>query len=329
MSSVDVSQVPALIAQDLFPVMFQTYEAQPQVAPQICEMMPTDGSMYGTKGTVIGGLGAPKIVLDGEEINADTFNQAYTWQCKIVRLARRVDIPKRMMDGSDAAAKVGSLLAQHGKSWGQSFAQTKEERVAAVFQRGTIAAGDKSVFDGSFPDNADPNIGFIFDGKPFFAATGNGHVLSANSATPFNLTAALALDSTGLQTVLTAMRTTNAIDDRGQKVMIMPKLLVVPPGLEYTAKTLLNSALVPESANNGINTLQGMLAPVVWRYLTDDTDAWFVGTGEGVRVYDSGAPEIETQYDAKSQVLSVVAYSYHGVAVTDWRGWYAANKATS
>jgi hypothetical protein len=327
--SVDVTQVEALVANDGYPVMFQSYDAIEQVAPRICEVVPTDGSDYGHKGSVIVGLGRPKVTRDGQEIEADTFKTAFTWYGRIDRLTRRLDIPKRLLDAVDARAKIGGMVAQAAKAWGTSFAQEKEQRAADFFQKGTLSAGDVTVFDGSFPGEADPNPKYIYDGKPLFAATGNGHVLAANTATPFNLTVSLALSSTNLQTVLTTMRDTNAVDDRGQKVMIRPRDLIVPPGLEFTAKNILNSALVPGSGNNDINVVQGMLNPVVWRFLTDDTDAWYVGTGEGIRIYDSGEPQIEVQYDAKTQTMYVIAYSYHGIVCTDWRGYYAANKATS
>lgn len=327
--SVDVTQVPQLVANDGYPVMFQAYDAVEQVAPRICEVVPTDGSLYGEKGSVIVGLGRPKPTRDGAEIEADTFKSAYTWYGRIERLTRRIDIPKRMLDAVDARAKVGGMIAQAAKAWGTSFAQEKEQRAADFFQKGTLAAGDVTIFDGSFPGEADPYPKFIYDGKPLFAATGNGHVLAANSATPYNLTATLALSSANLQTVLTTMRDTNAVDDRGQKVMVRPRDLIVPPGLEFTAKNILNSALVPGSANNDVNVVQGMLNPVVWRYLTDDSDAWFVGSGEGIRIYDSGEPQLEMEYEVKTQTMHVVAYSYHGIVCTDWRGYYAANKATS
>jgi hypothetical protein len=330
MSSVDVSQVPELVANDGYPVMFQSYESLPQVAPMICEMVTEfDPAMYGDKGSVLVGFGPPKKTRDGEEIQADTFESAYTWYCAIDRLTRRLDIPKRLLDSADGKAKVGNMIAEAAKRWGVSFAQEKEQRVADLFQKGTLAAGHQPTFDGSFPNNADPSPKFIYDGKPFFAASGNGHVLAANSATPYNLTVSLALSSTNLQTVLTTMRDTNAIDDRGQKVVIQPRDLIVPPGLEYTAKSLISSTNVPGSANNDVNVLQGILRPITWRFLTDDADAWFVGAGMGVRVYDSGAPQLETGYDPKTQVMTVTATSYHGRTVTDWRGYYAANKATS
>jgi hypothetical protein len=330
MPSVSVSQVPQLVANDGYPVMFQSYEDLPQVAPLICEMVTEfEPSMYGDKGSVIVGFGPPKVTRDGAEIEADTFESAYTWYCVIDRLTRRLDIPKRLMDASDGAAKVGNMVAEAGKRWGVSFAQEKEQRVADLFQKGTLSAGHIATFNGTFPNNADPYPKYIYDGKPFFAATGNGHVLAANSATPFNLVVSAALSSTTLQTTLTAMRDTNAIDDRGQKIVIQPKHLIVPPGLEYTAKTLVNSTNVPGSTNNDVNTLQGILQPITWRFLTDDTDAWFVGAGQGVRVYDSGPPQFETDYDVKTQTMVVTATSYHGRVVTDWRGYFANNKATS
>ena len=73
-----------------------------------------------------------------------------------------------------------------------------------------------------------------------------------------------------------------------------------------------------------------VLAAVFCRWKASGrNDAWFVGAGTGVRVYDSGAPQLETDYDVKTQTMVVTATSYHGRVVTDWRGYFANNKATS
>lgn len=332
MSSVDITQAPAIVARDGYPVMFQEYAAQPVVYPEICEVRDADFGMLGDKGSVISGVGHMKKVRDGEEIPADTIKGTRTWRCAIHRYGSRLDIPRRMLQASDASAKIPNMVAEFARQWGRRSPAMKEEIVADIFQKGTLSAGSVTVFDGSYPNEADANIGFIYDGKPFFAATGNGHPLLAGTSTPFNLTAALVLSSTNLQTVLTAMRTTNAIDDRELKIQVMPRKLLVPPDLEYSAKALINSVLVPGSANNDANVVQGILDVVPWRYLTDDTDAWWVGAtgqGGGVRVYDSGVPIIETAIDPRTKDLVVTAEFVFGAVVTDWRQWYCANKAIS
>lgn len=330
MSSVDISQIPGIVARDAYPAMFQAYDAEQVVFPRICEVRTAPPGMLGDKGYVIAGLGDPMVLRDGQEVPADSFEQAYTWRIKIDRWGRRLDIPKRLMEAADASEKIPAMISEFSRNWGSRFALKKDEFVAGIFQKGTIAAGNRTYFDNSFPNETDSNAGFIYDGKPFFAATGNGHPLASNSATPFNLTAALALSSSNIQTVLTTMRDTNAVDDRGQKIMVNPNVLVIPPALEFSAKTILNSVQVAGSANNDANVIRGALDPIVWRYLTDDTDSWYVGeAGKGVRVYDGGQPRLETMYDAKTQTMSIVAITDFGAGVVDWRPWYACNKATT
>jgi hypothetical protein len=329
MASVDPSQVPALVASNGVPVMMESYEAVPQVAPRICEVITTDGSIYGDKESVLTGLGRPDETPDGARVKSDTFQDAYTWQIRIPKWTKSVRLPRRLLNAADGQQQAIRVIERAGRAWGQSYAYEKETRVAAVFENGTLAAGHLATFDGSFPNNADPYPKFIYDGKPFFAASGNGHVLAGSDATPFNLIASAALSSTTLQTALTAIRDTNAIDERGQKILIVPDVIVVPTGLEYSARQLLSSVNLPGSANNDVNPIAGMLEPIVWRFLSTAA-AWYVGQSRmGVRVYDSGAPVLESYYDADTQEVVVSATMYHGVGVTNWRYWFANNKATS
>lgn len=328
--SVSITQMPALLNARLFPVMLAQYAEQPQIAPLITEAGDLNElGAYGTQGSVLGSIGKPTELRDGQEVPADTFKQSYTWYVKNHMFGLRLDIPKRLMDAHDGEGQVGSMVANFAKEVGRTFPQMKEQRVADVFQKGTLSAGDASVFDGSRPGVPDPNVGFIYDGKPFFAATGNGHVLASASETPYNLTVSLALDSANLQTVLTTYRTSNAVNDRAQKIINEPELLLTGPSLEFTARALLNSTLIPDSGNNTINVVQGILTPVVWRYLTDAPTAWYVGRKAGVVVYDSGEPVIDQVWDAKSQTYILVATTTHAIVVKDWRPWYCANKAAS
>lgn len=330
--SIDVSQVPELVAKTAYPVMFQAYEAEPAVYPLITDVRPADPGMLGTKGSVISGVGDLVEILDGERLPHDTVKGTRTWYCKVRSFGGKIEIPLRQLAAIDAVGKIQAQLAEVAPQWGRRAIAQKEQMVADVFQKGTIAAGNTSVFNGSYVGETDANVGFIFDGKPFFAATGNGHPLLAGSSTPFNLVASAPLTSANMQTTLTAMRTTNAIDDRELKIRVTPTHLVVPPGLEFTARTLLNSVNLPGTAQNDVNVVAGALQPVVWRYLTDDADAWWVGAvgqGGGVRVYDSGAPTIDTWVDMDRRMFCISAVTFFGVVVTDWRQWFCNNKATS
>jgi hypothetical protein len=67
------------------------------------------------------------------------------------------------------------------------------------------------------------------------------------------------------------------VDDRGILMKAIPKKLIVPPTLLWTAKQLMKSTKDPETANNAINPAEGMM-PIVLNHFLTDTDAWFVQT---------------------------------------------------
>ncbi|MHB1418472.1 MAG: phage major capsid protein [Bacillota bacterium] len=103
-----------------------------------------------------------------------------------------------------------------------------------------------------------PNMG---DGKALFHADHK------------NLGAA-ALAEGSLTAGITAMR--NQTDEKGNKVVVEPKLLIVPNELEWTGRKLLHDGGVPGTANNDRNVvaqvgLQLMVAP----WLTDAND-WYL-----------------------------------------------------
>lgn len=81
------------------------------------------------------------------------------------------------------------------------------------------------------------------------------------------------LTETYLESALLAMRKT--VDDKGQKILVKPDTLVIPPDLEKEANILLKSTGRTGTNYNELNPYQNRLNVVVWDYLTS-TQAWFV-----------------------------------------------------
>lgn len=76
------------------------------------------------------------------------------------------------------------------------------------------------------------------------------------------------------------IQTRRQVDDRGIKIQVQPKKLIVPATLEYTAKTILGSMNISATGNgtgmtNDKNVIKDHLEVVVLDYLTSDT-AWFL-----------------------------------------------------
>lgn len=220
--------------------------------------------------------------------------------------------------GGSAARIVDGLITDIGR--------VCDQRAADILQKGTLAAGHE-VFDQTFEENAyvDPYPLKTYNNCPFFGT----QALKMSSATPSNITAVLSLSATNLGTVRQTMGATNNVNERGQKITVIPDTLVVPPGLEGTARTIISSEYTPGTANNDRNWLANSMRIVVNPYLSDDADGWFVLDTKlrPILVLDSGAPVIDVKFEGNKVVMTVK--KYFGAAPWAWQGAYAANKATS
>ena len=329
----DITEVPELVENVGYPLMIDSYNAVPVVYPQICEVLPvTDDLLYGERGNVVTALGEPDVVPYGQEIPEHTFDSAFTWRLKVFKLAHRLDLPKELIRASDAAGRIANLVAAQSTPQGRIFAETCDRFIANMVQKGTLTAGDLRYFDGSFPNETDSTPKYIYDGLPFFDTA---HTLALSSTTPLNHIVSSSLTLANLQAAHTAMAVTNALDERGQPIVVMPDTLLIPSGaMEFTASVLLETMLKPGSANNDVNPMQGRYKLLPWRFLSDAESAsswWLFQTqrDRSIRVRDSGSPQIETVYDPKTQSMSVIWYKYFGACVQNWRGAFCCNKAAS
>ena len=132
--------------------------------------------------------------------------------------------------------------------------------------RATIETKAAQILNDAFSVNG-------FDGKPLIS---DSHV-RLDGGTMTNL-ASGALTDANLKLALIQAR--EQVDERGLKIQVQPKTLVVPPALEYTAKTILASTNISAAGTgsgitNDKNLLQNSLRVVVMDYLTSDS-AWFL-----------------------------------------------------
>ena len=218
----------------------------------------------------------------------------------------------------------------------QAATRLRNDIIGGLLQKGTLSAGSLAYFDNSYETVADPNAGFIYDGKPFFAASGNAHTFAAHTATGsqgVNLLLPGGLSTATLQAATVAMTTTNAIDERGQKIagdIVTPARLLVGPSMKQTAMAVAGSTNLPGGANNDINAYNGFVEPVIWNELTDDTDAWWLLAADpGIRVFDSGMPVISSYINPDTGDLHIGIDMYFAAYVNDWRGAISNDKAVS
>jgi len=139
---------------------------------------------------------------------------------------------------------------------------------------------------------------------------------------------ALALSESTLSTAITAMR--EQTSESGNPLNIVPGYLVVPAELEFTAKKLVNSALVPGGSLNDINVLQGLVEVLVEPLLTDANNWYLVAKPSSIPTIEMGflggreTPEILVKEDFERDVVWYKGRIAFGGAVLDYRGFYGA-----
>lgn len=336
MPSISPSELPKILTDTGYEVVADTYRPKDLYYPMIGKVTPiasaTDAP-YGHKAVGMVGVGTPTRRKDGEQVSSQRMGEGYPWQIAIHEYSDEISIPDSMLEAQNARQRVVSMTELFTRSYAGNAGIDKDRIVLGMLQKGTLSAGSREFFDQSYTANPDANAGFIYDGKPWFAASGNAHPLKGatnGSGQGVNLTPSLALSSTNLDTLLTSMTVTNAIDERGKPIRIQPRYLLVPRQLRTTALQILNSELNPGTGNNDVNAMRGMLEPLVCDHLQDDSDAWWVlADGSGLMIFDSGPPALTTYRD-DSRKCTILQASYRfGAGVHDWRYAACANKAAS
>ena len=119
-------------------------------------------------------------------------------------------------------------------------------------------------------------------------------------------------------------------DDRGLKIRVLPKKLIVTPSIAFQAQIVLKSAKMPDTANNDINPAMNYLPEgyAVMHWLTD-ADAWFIKTDQpnGLLHFWRRRPEFTNDSDFKSENALYKTTFRCSQGWTDWRGIYGSSGA--
>ena len=137
---------------------------------------------------------------------------------------------------------------------GRAMRRTSEVLAAQVFNR---------AFNSSYADGGDGKVlASVSHPRP------DGGTAQSNASST-----GIALTELNLETARLAFR--NQLDDKGQKIGMMPKTLLVPIDLEKTAHLIIDSTMRQGTADNDANFYRGKFDIVAWEWLTSTT-AWFL-----------------------------------------------------
>lgn len=245
---------------------------------------------------------------EGFPVTYDAARQGFTSRYQHVVYALGFIITREAFD-DDQYDVVGKLKAQ---SLAFSMRQTKEIVGANVFNR----AFNTSYLGG--------------DGATLVASAGGGGSASHPNVAGGTYTngVATAVDLSEAALEQACIDIADFKNDRGLKIAVRPRKLVIPKELMFEAHRILKTDGQVYSADNTLNAIKtmGMIPEVVVNHYLTDTDAWFILTDvkNGLKYFERNGDEFTMDEDWDTENAKYKARARFSFGWTDPRGIYAS-----
>jgi hypothetical protein len=256
----------------------------------------------------VSGLGLLSVKAEGAGITYDTSRQGFTTRFQHVNYASGFIVTREAFE-DDLYDVVGKQKAQ---ALAFSVRQTKEILAANVYNR---------AFNTSYVGG---------DAATLVASAGGGgsasHPNVAGGTWTNGPSVATDLSEAALeQAIIDIAQFTN---DRGLKIAVRPKSLIIPVNLMFEASRILKGDWQVNSAERNINALKtmGMVPEIVVNHYLTDTDAWFLRTDapEGMKYFERRGDEFGTDDDFDTENAKFKASFRCSFGWTDPRGVYGS-----
>jgi hypothetical protein len=251
---------------------------------------------------MLSGFGQAPVKGEGSSVTYDTAQETFTARYSHETVALAFALTEEAIEDN----LYDSLSSRYTKALARSMATTKQVKAANVLNNG---------FSASFPGG---------DGKPLMAT--DHPTLSGGDQSNEPSTAA-DLNETSLENAMIDI--SQFVDERGIKVNVQARKLIIPPQLQFVAERVLKTPGRVGTSDNDINALKnmGMLPDgyVVNHYLTD-TDAFFIKTDapNGLKHFVRSAMSTGMEGDFETGNVRYKARERYSFGFSDWRGIYGS-----
>ena len=248
------------------------------------------------------GFGAAPVKTEGAGVQYDNAIESFTARYTHETIAMAFALTEEAVEDN----LYDRLAGRYTKAMARSMAHTKQVKGAAVLNNG---------FDAAYPGG---------DGVALFS-TAHPTALSANFAN--RPTVGADLNETSLEQGIIDIAA--FIDERGLKVALTARKLIVPKELQFTAERLMKSTLRTATADNDINAIKSMgLIPEgysVNHYLTD-VNAWFLITDapNGLKMFERSPIKTAFEGDFDTGNVRYKARERYSFGWSDPRGAYGS-----
>lgn len=249
----------------LFGLSYKTYENQ---HTEIFATESSDRSFE--EETKLSGFGAAPVKTEGQAINYDAAQEAFTARYTHETIAMGFSITEEAIEDN----LYDSLSARYTKALARAMAYTKQVKAAAVLN---------NAFSGSFLGGDTVSLCGVNSGS-----TRVGHPLAGGGANYNSPAVGVDLNETAIEAAVIQIQ--GWTDERGLLVAAKPRKLVVPPAYQFVVKRVLGSDQRVGTADNDLNALKALgtigSGYAINNFLTD-TNAWFMLTDvpDGLKMF--------------------------------------------
>ena len=250
------------------------------------------------------GFGAAPTKNEGAGVSYDTAQESFTARYSHETVAMAFALTEEAIEDN----LYDRLSARYTKALARSMAHTKQVKAASVLNNAFNTSGAYNGGDGvSLCNIAHPtSMGPNFSNTPTVAADLNETSLEQGI-----------IDIAGF------------LDERGLKVAVQARKLVIPKELQFTAERLMKTTLRTATADNDINAIKSMgMVPegyAVNHFLTD-TDAWFLMTDapNGLKMFNRSPIKTAFEGDFDTGNVRYKARERYSFGWSDPRGIYGS-----
>ena len=251
---------------------------------------------------MLSGFGQAPVKGEGASVTYDTAQETFTARYSHETVALAFALTEEAIEDN----LYDRLSSRYTKALARSMATTKQVKAANVLNNG---------FSTSFPGG---------DGKPLMTTD---HPTMSGGDQSNEPSVAADLNETSLENAMIDI--SQFVDERGIKVNVQARKLIIPPQLQFVADRVLQTPGRVGTSDNDINALKnmGMLPEgyVVNHYLTD-TDAFFIKTDapNGLKHFVRSPMSTGMEGDFETGNVRYKARERYSFGFSDWRGIYGS-----
>ena len=231
------------------------------------------------------------------------FNKGYSTRFTSEEYPADIIVERKLVD--DDQYGIVNTWAQRSA---MAFDQKQEQEAADVFNNAFDATNYAGTDGQSLCDGAHP-------------------ASPSDTGTTFSNSGTSALTAASVEATRILMMATT--DDAGNKMNLIPNILLVPPALEATALEIVMSSQNPSNANNTYNPQYQRWQVVPWQFLSDSNN-WFMIDSVAMAMSLFWFPRVEFGLDSSGMKMNQVQITYplyarYTYGYSDWRWVYGHN----